>query len=137
MQHAAHPHHTATHRAPLPSYCRRSTGMFAGIYAKKDALLRRLLLPILKPAAVSRAVVAATRAGDDAILVLPRFLWWVNALTRMLPVPLYDALVAFAGGAHGMEGACVCVCVRARAASCGGPSLSARDPVVLLSAIVS
>ncbi len=67
-----------------------STGMFQGVRTRFP-----LLLPILDPEYVADRVVDAVRRGRRRV-ILPRFVY-CTWLVRVLPVPVFDALMEFFG----------------------------------------
>jgi all-trans-retinol dehydrogenase (NAD+) len=73
-----------------------STGMFAGVKTRFP-----LLLPILDPQKVTDRIVAAIRK-DRRRIVLPRFVY-TTWLARLLPIPVFDALMAFFGVNKSMD----------------------------------
>lgn len=79
------------------------TGMFEGIYAQdRPWSLRAILFPLLAPTHVSVATLAALRARRTLVTV-PWFLSWAVCVVRLLPVALYDWVLAMMGGCHGMD----------------------------------
>lgn len=86
------------------------TGMFAGI-SQDDSLLARFgrfAIPMLSEDEVATSILAAMLRGDELLvycstgwrgLVFP----WVPVIARLLPVPLYDALICLGGGVYGMD----------------------------------
>jgi len=73
-----------------------STGMFAGVKTRF-----RFLLPILDPDYVTERIVDAIRR-DRRRLVLPRFVY-ATWLVRVLPVPVFDALMELFGVNKSMD----------------------------------
>lgn len=73
-----------------------ATAMFSGASTRFS-----WLLPILKPEYVARRTVAAIRSNRRR-LIMPRFIYTVF-LNRLLPVPWFDALMAFFGVSHSMD----------------------------------
>ncbi|XP_031408725.1 epidermal retinol dehydrogenase 2 isoform X1 [Meleagris gallopavo] len=74
-----------------------NTGMFDGCSTKWP-----LLLPILDPDYVAEKIMTAIRR-DQAILVLPRSLYFFFALKNILPVKVGVLLADFAGALHFMD----------------------------------
>jgi all-trans-retinol dehydrogenase (NAD+) len=73
-----------------------STGLFEGVRTRFA-----WLLPILTPEHVADRVVDAVRRGH-ARLVLPRFVC-ASYLARLLPIPVFDAMMAFFGISRSMD----------------------------------
>jgi len=73
-----------------------NTGMFAGVKTRFP-----LLLPILEPRAVADRVVRAIRR-DQHRVVMPWFVY-TSWLVRVLPVPIFDAIMGFFGISRSME----------------------------------
>lgn len=72
------------------------TGMFDGVQTRFS-----WLLPILKPEAVVKRIMKAIRK-DRRRLVMPWFVY-TGFPMRLLPVPLFDALMDFFGISHSMD----------------------------------
>jgi all-trans-retinol dehydrogenase (NAD+) len=66
------------------------TGMFEGVKTRFP-----FLLPILKPEYVVNRIIKAIRRNRRR-LIMPRFVT-VSYLVRILPVPVFDALISFFG----------------------------------------
>lgn len=84
--------------------------MFAGISSGDSLLARfgRIAIPMLTEEEVAASILSAMTRGDELLiycsagwrgLVFP----WAPATARLLPVPVYDALMFLAGGVHGMD----------------------------------
>lgn len=67
-----------------------STGMFEGVKTRFS-----FLLPIMKPEYVVDRVIKAIRANRRRV-ILPRFVY-ATWLARLLPVPVFDAVMGFLG----------------------------------------
>lgn len=84
--------------------------MFRGAFEGETWSLRlaRLLVPLLDEQDVADSIVTAMLRGRQ-LLIYCSSTWrgyvfpWVPALARLLPVALYDWLLALAGGHHGMD----------------------------------
>ncbi|RLN74231.1 hypothetical protein BBJ28_00000606 [Nothophytophthora sp. Chile5] len=86
------------------------TGMFKGVLAADDwaVMIARMFIPMLSESEVVEAIYRAMRRGDQ-LLVSCFSGWrgivlsWAPALSRLLPVPLYDLVVRLGGGVNGMD----------------------------------
>ncbi|KAE9026023.1 hypothetical protein PR003_g11287 [Phytophthora rubi] len=86
------------------------TGMFAGVLAADDWAVKisRFFIPMLSESKVVDSIYRAMLRGDE--LLISCFsgwrgiaLAWAPAISRLLPVPLYDAVVRLGGGLNGMD----------------------------------
>lgn len=86
------------------------TGMFAGALTADDWALKisRFFIPMLPESEVADTIYRAMRHGDQLLvscfsgwrgMALP----WAPAISRFLPVPLYDVVVRLGGGLNGMD----------------------------------
>lgn len=86
------------------------TGMFEGVRAADDWALKisRLCIPMLSESEVADKIYRSVRNGDQ-LLVSCFSGWrgvalsWAPAVSRLLPVPLYDLVVRLGGGLNGMD----------------------------------
>ncbi|RLN89477.1 hypothetical protein BBJ28_00015111 [Nothophytophthora sp. Chile5] len=86
------------------------TGMFKGVLAADDwaVMIARMFIPMLSESEVVEAIYRAMRRGDQ-LLVSCFSGWrgialsWAPALSRLLPVSLYDLVVRLGGGLNGMD----------------------------------
>ncbi|GMF51425.1 unnamed protein product [Phytophthora fragariaefolia] len=86
------------------------SGMFAGVLATDDwaAKLSRFLIPMLTETQVVDSIYRSMLRGDE-LLVSCFSGWrgialaWAPAISRLLPVPLYDVVVWLGGGLNGMD----------------------------------
>ena len=86
------------------------TNMFAGVLAANEWALKisRFCIPMLAESAVADTIYRAMRRGDDLVVSCASgwrgiALSWAPAISRLLPVPLYDVVVRLGGGLHGMD----------------------------------
>ncbi|KAG6584616.1 Retinol dehydrogenase 10-A [Phytophthora cinnamomi] len=86
------------------------TGMFAGVLAADDWAVKisRFFIPMLSESEVVDTIYRAMLRGDE-LLVSCFSGWrgialaWAPAISRLLPVPLYDMVVRLGGGLNGMD----------------------------------
>ncbi|KAF4318047.1 hypothetical protein BBO99_00004196 [Phytophthora kernoviae] len=86
------------------------TGMFAGALTADDWAVKmsRLFIPMLSESAVADSIYRSMWCGDQ-LLVSCFSGWrgialsWAPAVSRLLPVPLYDWVVRMGGGLNGMD----------------------------------
>uniref|UniRef100_A0AAV1UT53 Ketoreductase domain-containing protein n=1 Tax=Peronospora matthiolae TaxID=2874970 RepID=A0AAV1UT53_9STRA len=86
------------------------TNMFAGVLAADDWALKisRFCIPMLAESTVADTIYRAMRRGDNLVVSCASgwrgiALSWAPAVSRLLPVPLYDVVVRLGGGLHGMD----------------------------------
>ena len=81
------------------------TRMFEGIFCDpRDFNPVRGLFPILRSTDVAASMVTAACAGGNAVLVLPASVGIiVYAIKLLLPLSVYDLIVGWMGGWHGMS----------------------------------
>ncbi|KAL4129216.1 hypothetical protein PRIC2_005226 [Phytophthora ramorum] len=86
------------------------TGMFDGVLAADDWALKisRFFIPMLSESEVVDTIYRSMQRGDE-LLVSCLSGWrgtalsWAPAISRLLPVPLYDVVVRLGGGLNGMD----------------------------------
>ena len=86
------------------------TSMFAGVLAADDWALKisRFCIPVLAESAVADTIYRAMVRGDELVVSCASgwrgiVLSWAPAISRLLPVPLYDLVVRLGGGLNGMD----------------------------------
>jgi len=78
------------------------TGMFHGAFQAPSLWMTRLLFPPLKTSdSVDRILVGVSRSEME--IFLPRILTFAAQLSTVLPIPIFQSLIKYAGAADGMK----------------------------------